>query len=80
MFFYALQTDMPEPGLDRQPWHDLQMKTNKPVYTKQPRIPEAHREAVKCKLMAWLKQGLIQPDRSKFNNPFYTITGREGTV
>jgi hypothetical protein len=77
---YALLTDAPEQGPTEQPWHYLQMKTNEPVYTKQLRISDAHRGAVKHKVLAWLKLGLIQAAPSKFNNPLYTVTDKQGTV
>ncbi len=70
---------MPEQGPAPQLWHNLQMKTNETVYTKQPRIPDAHREAVKLEDMARLNLGLIQPAQSKFNKHLYTVTDKEGT-
>ncbi len=61
----ALLTRLPKPGLTQLPWNDIRMKTNEPVYTKQPRILDAHQETIDHKITMWLRLGLIQPAQSK---------------
>jgi hypothetical protein len=49
------------------------------VYVKQSKIPDAHRE-VEWQVSGWLKQGVIQLVRSKFNSLLYAISNLEGGI
>ncbi|MGV0994312.1 MAG: reverse transcriptase domain-containing protein, partial [Mycobacterium sp.] len=58
--------------------HDIQLKTNEPVYVKQFRIPEAHRDAVINHVQELLKLGVVRPSRSKFNSPIFIVKKKDG--
>jgi hypothetical protein len=45
---------------------------------KQFRIPEAQQEAVQKHKKKLLKLGVVQPSRSKFNNPIYVVSRPDG--
>ena len=41
--------------------HEIALKSEEPVYIKQFKIPDAHREEVEKHVAEWLKLGVIQP-------------------
>ncbi len=53
--------------------HDISLKSEEPVYAKQFKIQDAHREKVKKHVTDWLKLGVVQPTRSKFNSPIFVV-------
>ncbi len=48
--------------------HDIELKTEDPIYIKQFRIPEAQREAIQKYIEELLKLGVVRSSRSKFNS------------
>ena len=60
--------------------HEIALKTEEPIYVKQFRIPEAHRDEVEKHVNEWLKMGVIQPARSKFNSPIFAVEKKNGSV
>ena len=56
---------------DRLKWdhfeHTIKTKTEDSSYRKQFPIPEAHRTDMEAQINDWLKMGLIQPSRSRYN-------------
>jgi hypothetical protein len=60
--------------------HDITLKSEEPVYVKQFKIPDAHREEVQKHVTEWLKLGVIQPARSKFNSPIFVVAKKSGGV
>ena len=53
--------------------HEIELHTQEPVYIKQFKILDAHREEVEKHISKWLKLGVIQPTRSKFNCPIFVV-------
>jgi hypothetical protein len=53
--------------------HDISLKTEEPVYVKQLKIPDAHCEQVEKHVTEWLKLGVVQATRNKFNSPIFII-------
>ena len=49
--------------------HDVTLRSEEPVYVKQFKIPDAHCKQVEQHVTEWLKLGVVQPARSKFNSP-----------
>ena len=41
--------------------HEILLKTDEPIYVKQFRIPDVHRDEVKKHVTEWLKMGVVQP-------------------
>ena len=60
--------------------HTIKLKTNEPVYVKQFRIPESHRDALLTQVNEWLKLGIIQPTHSRFNSPIFVVPKKDGTM
>lgn len=60
--------------------HDIELKTLEPVYVKQFKIPEAHRQEVEKHVAEWLKLGVVQPARSKFNSPLFAVAKKNGGI
>ena len=58
--------------------HEIALRTEEPVYIKQFKIPDAHREEVEKHVGEWLKLGVIQPTRSKFNSPIFVVAKKNG--
>ena len=60
--------------------HDIDLKTKEPIYVKQFKIPEAHRQEVERHVAEWLKLGVVQPTRSKYNSPIFAVAKKNGGV
>ena len=58
--------------------HEITLKTNEPIYIKQFKIPEAHQKEVENHVKEWLKLGVIQPSRSKYNSPVFVVAKKDG--
>ncbi len=59
--------------------HKLFMKTEEPVYVKQFKIPEAHHQYLQDQVKEWLRLGIIQPSRSRYNSPVFLVEKKDGT-
>ena len=60
--------------------HDISLKTNDPVYVKQFKIPDAHMKEVTNHLTEWLKLGVVEPCRSKYNSPIFVVPKKDGSL
>jgi hypothetical protein len=58
--------------------HEISLKNNEPVYVKQFKIPDVHRQEVEKHVAEWLKLGVIQPTRSKYNSPLFLVAKKDG--
>ncbi len=59
--------------------HKLFMKTDEPVYVKQFKIPEAHHQYLQDQVKEWLRLGIIQPSRSRYNSPVFLVEKKDGS-
>jgi hypothetical protein len=55
------------------------MKTEEPVYVKQFKIPEAHHQYLQDQVKEWLRLGIIQPSRSRYNSPVFLVEKKDGS-
>ena len=60
--------------------HDIELRDQEPVYVKQFKIPDAHRQEVEQNVAEWLKLGVVQPCRSKFNSPLFCVMKKNGSL
>ena len=60
--------------------HEIALKTEEPIYVKQFKIPDAHRKEVERHVLEWLKLGVIQPARSRYNSPIFAVMKKDNTV
>ena len=47
----------------------IHLKDKEPVYQKQFKIPDAHRDLIKATMAEWLKLGVVQRSNSTYNSP-----------
>jgi hypothetical protein len=59
--------------------HTICLKTKEPIYRKQFRIPEAHRDALHRQIDDWLRIGIIEPFFSRYNSPIFIVPKKDGT-
>ncbi len=50
--------------------HKIALKTQEPIYVKQFKIPDAHRQEVVKNVLEWLKLGVIQPPGAATTAPY----------
>jgi hypothetical protein len=60
--------------------HEIALKSNKPIYVKQFKIPDAQRQEVEKHVLEWLKLGIIQPAHSRYNSPIFAVMKKDGNV
>ena len=60
--------------------HEISLKTEEPVYVKHFCIPDAHPQEVEQHVTEWLKMGVVQPARSKFNSPIFAVAKKNGGI
>jgi hypothetical protein len=60
--------------------HEIVLKMPEPIYVKQFKIPDAHRQEVERHVLEWLKLGVIQPARSQYNTPIFAVMKKDGGV
>jgi hypothetical protein len=58
--------------------HDIELKCSDPIYVKQFKIPDAHLQEIEKNVVEWLKLGVVQPTRSKFNSPLFLVGKKDG--
>lgn len=59
--------------------HEIHLKTKEPVYIKQFKIPEGHQDTVTQQVTEWLKLGVIQAARSRYNSPIFVVKKKDGS-
>ena len=60
--------------------HHIEMKSNEPIFRKQYEIPEAHKQLLQTQIQEWLKLGVIQPSRSRYNSPMFLVPKKDGSL
>jgi hypothetical protein len=60
--------------------HEIVLKITEPIYVKQFKIPDAHRQEVEKHVLEWLKLDVIQPARSRYNSPIFAVMKKDGNV
>ncbi len=59
--------------------HKLFMKTEESVYVEQFKIPEAHHQYLQDQVKEWLRLGIIQPSRSRYNSLVFLVEKKDGS-
>jgi hypothetical protein len=60
--------------------HEIALKSNEPIYVKQFKIPDVHRQEVEKHVLEWLKLSVIQPAHSRYNSPIFAVMKKDGNV
>ncbi|MBM3917836.1 MAG: DDE-type integrase/transposase/recombinase, partial [Sphingomonadales bacterium] len=58
--------------------HEIHLKDKNPVYIKQFKIPEVHQTSIEEQVREWLKLGIIQPSKSRYNSPIFVVKKKDG--
>ena len=74
----VVSRDKHDLGLSDTVIHDVELGNKEPVYTQQYRLPLEQLELVKEHLGAWLRSGIVEPARSKYNSPVFCVPKKEG--
>ena len=59
--------------------HEILLKSKEPVYVKQFRIPESHRDKLVAQIKEWLKFGVIEQTNSRYNSPIFIVPKKDGS-
>ena len=60
--------------------HDIELKSETPIYVKQFKIQEDQQAAVQRHVEELLKLGVVRPSTSKFNSPMFVVAKKDGGV
>ncbi|PCJ23617.1 MAG: hypothetical protein COA94_08140, partial [Rickettsiales bacterium] len=58
--------------------HDIKLRSDEPVYTKQYTLPEQEMRFIKDNVKDWLRTGVIERSTSKFNSAIFCVRKKEG--
>jgi hypothetical protein len=67
-------------GLATNLKHKIDLKGKEPTYRKQFPIPDAQRGELEKKVKEWLKMGLIQPSRSRYNSSLFMLPKKDSSL
>ena len=58
--------------------HEIHLKNPNPVYVKQFKIADAHKDYLEDQVKEWLKMGIIEPTLSRYNSPMFLVNKKDG--
>ena len=74
----AVSRDSADLGRTEALLHDIELRDREPTYVQQFKIPDAQREELHKAVAEWLKLGVVQPCRSKYNSPLFCVAKKNG--
>jgi transposase InsO family protein len=73
----VISTDQHDLGRSDALKHEVELSDDTPVYTQQYRLPLEQIQLVKDHLHAWLKSGIVEKARSKYNSPVFCVPKKD---
>jgi hypothetical protein len=67
-------------GLATNLKHRIDLKDKESIYRKGIPIPVTHRSQLETQVNEWLKMGLIQPSRSRYNSLLFMVAKKDGSL
>ena len=61
-------------------FHKIHLKTDDPIYRKQFKIPDAHRQFLSDQVTDWLKLGIVSKTNSLYNSPVFCVPKKDGSL
>ena len=74
----AVSKDKLDLGRTEALLHDIELRDREPIYVQQFKIPDAQRDELHRAVAEWLKLGVVQPTRSKYNSPLFCVAKKDG--
>ncbi len=74
----ALSKDKFDLGLSDILEHKIHLRDNEPVYHKKFPFSLAHLDEVRSNIDKWLKLGIVEPARSRYNSPIFCVKKKGG--
>jgi len=74
----TISIDKYDLGLAKNYQHKIHLKNTDPVYNKQCKIPEAHRQFIEQTLEEWLKLGVVKWSDLLYNSPIFCMLKKQG--
>jgi hypothetical protein len=69
----AISVNKYDLGLASNFKHRIHLKDNNPVYRKQFKIPEAHKNFIEQSIEEWLKLGVVKCSNSLYSSPIFCV-------
>ena len=76
----AISRDSADLGRTETLLHDIELRDREPVYVQQFKVPDAQRDELHRSVAEWLKLGVVQPCRSKYNSPLFCVAKKDGRL
>jgi hypothetical protein len=67
-------------GLTSNLKHRIDLQDKEPAYWKQFLISDTHRSELETQVDEWLKMGLIQPIRFRYNSLLFMVPKKDGSL
>jgi transposase InsO family protein len=74
----AISRDSNDLGRTEALLHDIELRDREPAYVQQFKIPDVQRDELHKSVAEWLKLGVVQPCRSKYNSPLFCVAKKNG--
>jgi len=74
----AISVDKHDLGRATNYKHRIHLKSHDPIYRKQFKIPEAHKDFIEATISEWLKLGIVKRSQSMFNSPIFCVPKKNG--
>jgi hypothetical protein len=75
---HFFSTDTNDIGSTNLLKHQIDLKTNDPIYCPQFRVPAEHLKHIQENVAGWLQCGIIERSKSNYNSPIFCVPKKDG--